>query len=244
MNNDEISMTEFLATYTSSLKLTIHTALPAKVVASTNGGNTVTVELMVNQVLSDGSAHVLPPLADVVVQYPSAGGFAVTFPLKKGDEGLVTFAERCIDGWWESGGKSIPLDSRTHCLSDGFFNAGCSSKPNAISDIRQDAIVMRKRDNSAYFAIDEGGVITADGTKMVIKCPIEMEDTTLAMGQLTYQNGLAGTQGGGVQEMTGGFTVNGDIVVKSGDVVADGISLKTHIHGGVLTGGAKTEKPE
>jgi phage baseplate assembly protein gpV len=35
-----------------------------------------------------------------------------------------------------------------------------------------------------------------------------------------------------------------NVVVSGGDVIADGISLKTHVHGGVIPGGALTSVPE
>lgn len=42
---------------------------------------------------------------------------------------------------------------------------------------------------------------------------------------------------------TGGITVHGNITVV-GDVVADGISLKNHVHGGVVPGGGTTGAPQ
>ena len=49
--------------------------------------------------------------------------------------------------------------------------------------------------------------------------------------------------------LTGDVTINGDVMVTgkvtaTDDVVAGGISLKTHRHGGVQSGGAKTLPPE
>lgn len=41
----------------------------------------------------------------------------------------------------------------------------------------------------------------------------------------------------------GGVRITGDIVVR-GDVVADGISLKDHVHGGVQSGGSNTGGPK
>lgn len=43
---------------------------------------------------------------------------------------------------------------------------------------------------------------------------------------------------------TGDINVNGDITVTGGDVVADGISLKTHVHSGVQSGGSNTGTPQ
>lgn len=41
---------------------------------------------------------------------------------------------------------------------------------------------------------------------------------------------------------TGGVTINGTVTV-NGDVIADGISLKSHVHGGVMSGGSTTGGP-
>lgn len=41
----------------------------------------------------------------------------------------------------------------------------------------------------------------------------------------------------------GGIAITGTITVQ-GDVIADGISLKTHIHGGVQSGGSNTGGPQ
>lgn len=40
-----------------------------------------------------------------------------------------------------------------------------------------------------------------------------------------------------------GVEINGDVTV-AGDVVADGISLKSHVHGGVTSGGDNTSTPQ
>lgn len=63
-----------------------------------------TIQLQVGQ--PDGSIILvdLPLLQDVPVMFPRGGGCTMTFPIKPGDECLVVFASRCIDGWWQSGG--------------------------------------------------------------------------------------------------------------------------------------------
>ena len=46
----------------------------------------------------------LPILPDVPVMFFGGGGMTITAPIKPGDECLVIFADRCIDGWWWLGG--------------------------------------------------------------------------------------------------------------------------------------------
>ena len=110
----------------------VYTALPAKVLSF--NGHTVSCQVMINRVNANGQEITIPPLVDVPAQFPHAGGFCITVPIKAGDEGLVVFSSRCIDGWYASGSQSKPLDNRINDLSDGFFIVGCNSVPNKIPD--------------------------------------------------------------------------------------------------------------
>ena len=44
-----------------------------------------------------------PPIIKVPIIVPRGGGYAVTLPLKKGDEGLLVFCDTCFDLWWHNG---------------------------------------------------------------------------------------------------------------------------------------------
>lgn len=54
--------------------------------------------------------------------------------------------------------------------------------------------------------------------------------------RIVDKNGWSATSG------PSGWHFVGDIIV-DGDVIADGISLKTHVHGGIVRGGAETDPP-
>lgn len=60
--------------------------------------------------------------------------------------------------------------------------------------------------------------------------------TLQVTGQITGAGGMAISGGAGAQ-------VNGNVTVSGGNVTADGIGLKTHVHGGVQTGGSNTTGP-
>ena len=106
-------------------RLNLHTALPAKVVTFDPEKQTVTLAVQIKMQLANGSGEDIPPLVDVPVSFPRGGGFAVTFPLKAGDECIAIFSERCIDGWWHSGGRrcrwiSACMIYLTLCLFPAF----------------------------------------------------------------------------------------------------------------------------
>jgi len=125
-----------------------------------------TVRVRVRQ--ADGTLKFvqLPLLVDVPVVFPGGGGFTLTFPLAQGDECLVVFADRCIDGWWQSGGVQNPPEIRLHDLSDGFAIPGLRSKPRAV-DYSSDHAALRNDDDTVHVALSGDTVhVTAPHVKV------------------------------------------------------------------------------
>src|SRR5581483_1614254 len=86
----------------------IWTTLPASVNSFNANKLTVeaqpTIQAQIHQPDGTWVDTTLPLCVDCPVMYPGGGGFTLTFPLVKGDEGLLIFSARCIDSWWQSGG--------------------------------------------------------------------------------------------------------------------------------------------
>ena len=74
----------------------------------------------------------MPVLPDVPVQFSAGGGFTITHPIKKGDEGIAVFSARCLDNWWQQGGVQTQARQRWHSLSDAMYIPGIRSKPRAL----------------------------------------------------------------------------------------------------------------
>lgn len=134
------------------------TALPGQIESYDSDANTVEVQPTVQGLIthSDGNTHPvdLPVLPDVPVYFPRGGGVTFTFPIQKGDECLVIFSSRCIDGWWQSGGSQLAPEFRMHDLSDGFALIGPMSQPNRISGISTSTAQIRSDDGKAYIELD------------------------------------------------------------------------------------------
>lgn len=182
----DISETELLESNNDSLQLKLHTALPARVVSFNSAEQTVTIELLITQMDYDGNALDLPPLVDVPVWMLCYGSFNITATPAVGDEGLAHFAERCIDGWFESGRASVPLDIRFHDLSDAFFMPGYKSKPNALTIIPN---AMHIGSQSCYIRLSEDGTIAIKGN-------VTVEGTLMANGISLTEHTHSGVQPG------------------------------------------------
>lgn len=97
----------------------------------------------------------LPPLTSVPVVWPRAGGYALHFPLKKGDHVLLVFAESDVSHWRTNpkgapavpGGDTTigvqePQDLRRHGLSSAFAIPGVLPDEYPIEDAPTDHAVL------------------------------------------------------------------------------------------------------
>lgn len=181
----------------------------------------------------------LPSLLDVPLHFLSGGGYTVTVPVQQGDEVLIVFASRCIDGWWQNGVDAnkpapIPPEIRFHSLSDGFAIPGIFSQPKVIGNISTTTAQVRSNDGQTFVDIDGVGqivTITAPGG-----CMINAPVTTLS-GTISVLND---------QAQSNPCEINGNVAA-TGDVIAgfqtQNIRLLTHKHTGVQIGDGETGGP-
>lgn len=119
----------------SALRQEMHCALPAVVESYDKAAQTVTVKPALRERISGGAYVDLPLLADIPVFFPGGASSGITFPVQKGDECLVIFADCCIDAWFQYGGTQNPVSFRRHDLSDGFAFVGFRSQSKALTGV-------------------------------------------------------------------------------------------------------------
>jgi hypothetical protein len=217
----------------------IFTALPGIYEAAGKGNNTANVKVAIKgKVLNqsgDWEDKEMPLLINLPICWPGGGGFQLTFPISKGDEGLIVFAQRCIDSWWQSGGVQSQAELRMHDISDGFFIPAMLSQSKAPSTAASTSTVqLRSADGATYIEVASGNVVnvhSAGGCN--ITGPVNITGAATITGALT----LGGTISG-----TGGAAITGNLQM-AGNVTAGTVSLNSHVHGGVTSGGASTTGP-
>ncbi len=169
--------------------LNLHTSMPAIVIDYDRETRTLSAQPAIQRVFSEGeglSGDVnLPVCVDVPVHFPSGGGYEITFPVSAGDECLLIFSERCIDGWFETGDPTTPRDFRQHDLSDAVAIVGIRSKARSKAswgggvEISGKNGSIRLNDNavklgmgSAFFSLTEDRI----ETNVIIRAPNVITD--------------------------------------------------------------------
>ncbi|MFP7323752.1 Gp138 family membrane-puncturing spike protein [Serratia marcescens] len=248
-NNERQDSPELvLKAVADSLSTSLRVAMPGIIQSFDSGAVTATIQPAVKASVrqSDGalSSVALPLLVDVPVVFPRGGGVTLTFPVAAGDECLVVFADRCIDYWWQNGGVQEPVDQRQHHLADAFALIGPQSQANKISGISTTTAQLRTDDGAAFVELDPVShavnVTTSGKLTASAQGGTEINSPEIVLnGNVTINGNLSQGMGadGGTATMLGPVNV-------TNDVKAGGISLQTHKHGGVETGGGQTGGPE
>lgn len=141
----------------ASLMTGMWSAMPAIVESYNAVAGTISCQPTINgkQTLPNGTVQdfKMPLLVDVPVCFPRGGGCVLTMPIAQGDEVLVVFADRCIDGWWQLGGVQTQTDMRLHDLSDGFAIPGPWSQPRALANVSTTTAQLRSLDGTTYYEV-------------------------------------------------------------------------------------------
>ncbi len=212
--------------------------MPGIIQSFSAGAITATVQLAIKGIVHapDGTAQFvnMPLLVDVPVHFPRGGGCTLTFPVAKGDECLVVFAARCIDGWWQSGGVQAPMDPRIHDLSDGFAFVGFFSQATKIGGISTASTQLRSNDGATYIDLNPSTkkvkIVAPGGFDVIAPLSTFSAGVTIS-GLLTFVGGMVGSAASGAAAVFNG------ILNVIGQITANGKRVDdTHTHNGVQPG--------
>lgn len=197
---------------------------------------TATVQMTIKGVVTgiDGKAQFvnMPLLVDVPVHFPRGGNCTLTFPVANGDECLVVFAARCIDGWWQSGGIQAPMEPRMHDLSDGFAFVGFFSQATKIGGISTASTQLRSNDGSTSIDLNPATqrvTITAPGGFYINAPTSNFSGAVIIQGLLSWLAGMTGSIVSGVASTITGTVAFIGTITSNGHVID---SSHQHINSG------------
>ena len=147
----------------------MHTLLPGRIESyDAATGKASVLPLLQRTYTIDGADGVLtersaayPVIPDCPVAFPRGGGAAITFPLKAGDPCWILFAERSLDAWLDSDGKTVldPDDARMHHLTDAVVLPGAYTLAANIATAHVDDLVIAREDGSAEVHVTPAGEV-------------------------------------------------------------------------------------
>lgn len=195
-------------------------AIPVKVVAVNAGGSgsaTGYVDVLPLVTYVSGAGEAIQPVTLYHLPYSRLQGgiAAIVIDPVVGDIGLAVFAHS--DTSTVTQGTSEPQQpgsKRHHSQSDGFYIGGFLNQAPSC-------FLELKQDNTA--------ILTAPATVTVNSPDITLNGNTTVNGDFAVV--------GGNSTMTGSLTTQGD-------VVSGGISVQSHVHGGVQGGSSTTSGPQ
>lgn len=143
---DELSRFKELS---KQIKNSLRVCIPAKIISIDYDKMTCQCQPLIREKLRLASGEYsgvdLPMLLDVPIVYSGSTDYSITFPISIGDEGLVVFADMCIDTWWQSGDVQDQFEVRRHDLSDGFFIPAQMSQVKKYIGIDQQNLEIKNR---------------------------------------------------------------------------------------------------
>jgi hypothetical protein len=192
----------------------IFTCIPGHILTFDPTRQMAQVQIGVQRVDINDATFTPPPIIEVPVQF-SGGDWHLEFELNPGDEGMIHFAQRCVDGWIQTGGVAANPIARFHNPQDAFFAPGYRSQPNKLPAFQNNGIRLASRDGSQFAWLKNDGTVSVENPAGHIRIAVD-----------------------------GTVTINGATITPGGDVItAAGISLDNHRTSGVTPGSGISSVP-
>ena len=253
-----MNLTELVQRLIKASMIQIRVSMPASVESYDDDRQMVQVSIVMPERDLDGSLIPQAVINEVPVSFMRCGGAHLTFPIRRGDTGLLVFADRDV-GAWVSDGAAVSDSDRMHAINDAVFvpgiqAGGVSANPDDVElqyqgstiHIRKDGEVTVTAPNVVVNSTTENnGNVTINGDAEVngnatVNGDAEVNGSATVNGNATVSGVLAA---GSFAGLGGGAMVSTVDFSTTGNVVSGGVSLKSHTHGGVQSGSANTSPP-
>lgn len=137
----------------------VFTQMPGKIVAYDFNTYRATIQPSLQRVYRADEAVVnLPLVQEVPICWESMSTSLIRHPVKVGDEGMIEFQMRSIDGWKTRGGTIDPQDNRKFSIADATFWPGLRPDGQRVP-ARGRAIAMELRNDKMMIELLPSGKI-------------------------------------------------------------------------------------
>jgi len=167
----------------------INICLPAQIVDFDHSTLKASVKVMIKRKIDTETSIEYPTFTNVPVQFPSGGGFQISFPLKNGDKGRIIVFQSSIDNYISGNGGIVdPKDQRRFSLNDIAFIPGVNPYSQAIS-ADPEKLIIQNKEKTGFISMTSGGKIEIESTgEMEIKANVTIDGNLTVTGNATIDN--------------------------------------------------------
>lgn len=211
------SNSQVLRVATTEAQKSIFTAIPGHVLTFDPKTQRAQIQIGIVRVDINNVTFEPKPIVDVPVSF-AGGDFTMEFEINPGDEGIVLFSQRCIDGWKQTGGVADNPIGRFHHQQDAMFIPGIRSQPNVITNFQNNGIRLRNKDGTQNVWLKKDKSVEMNNGQGYVR--LGGADGTIALNGVTIDK-------------------NGNMSVPK-SLKVDGKELDDHVHNGVAQGTSNT----
>ncbi|MCK5126790.1 MAG: hypothetical protein KAR42_11090 [candidate division Zixibacteria bacterium] len=185
----------------------VGTSIPGHVVAFDKDKQLAQLQIGINRTRINGDVYDPEVLIECKPQFAGGNAFIIEHQIDVGDECIIMFSQRCIDGWMNTGGIANNPILRFHDVNDAYFIPGLRSQPNVVIGFDNNGVKIRNKAGDQFIWLKN------DSTAVITVPTLHINGDIVHVGSTTS---------------TG--TINSDTSLTSPSVVADGKELKDHDH--------------
>lgn len=230
MTAQKVTQTDLLKVAFVEMMKDVCTSIPGHILAFTAGGQIAQVQIGIMRVDVNGQTFAPPPLIEVPVYFAGGSKYTIEHQLDAGDEGIVLFSQRCIDGWFNTGGVGENPIGRFHDYADAMFLPGMRSQPNAIKSFSNNGIRMRDAAGANYIWLKNDGTAEIKVSTLKVIGNIEHTGDQKTSGIIEAPNVKATVK------------AESPIISATTSLTVTGVEMGNHDHGNVQNGPNRTAK--
>lgn len=184
----------------------------------------VAVQVQERIVDDDGTVTFETPavLPGIPVAFPRANRFFISFPIAKGDTGLVIVCDRSIDQWRAKGREAPGVDQRHHDLSDAVFVPGLAPTGSELANASPTDLVIGDDQGTRISIKTSGDVIIGDESAAKAVALAEQTEADIQAIKDAISNAVPAP-------MDGGATLQTSIVTALAQVPSSHGAAKTKV---------------
>lgn len=142
----------------------VGTSIPGHVVSFNSDTQLAQLQIGIKRTSTGDVVYNPAIIIECMIQFAGGDKFHVEHQVDPGDEGIIIFSQRCIDGWVNTGGVADNPITRFHDMNDAYFVPGIRSQPKVITGFDNNGIKLRNKagDNFIWLKNDGTAAITID----------------------------------------------------------------------------------